>query len=254
MTKFVSIVSGKGGVGKTTTAINLGAALSLFGKEIIVVDGNTATPNIGLQLGVSKSQFSIHDALKGEKTLRDAICTHSSGLKFIPGSISLEKAKEVDTQLLHKVILDLYGLADIILIDAAAGIGKEAVSAIKSSDDVIIVTNPEIPAITDALKIAKVAKENGATIYGVIVTKISEKTDISSENISALLDAPVIAEIPEDSYIKKALSMKQPVVFSHPEAKSSIAYKKLAAQMLGQTYSPQIKKESFIKRLFLKSN
>jgi len=252
MTRFISILSGKGGVGKTTTAINLGAALSSAGKEVVVVDGNIATPNVGLQLGVSKFPITLQDVMRGEKTLRDAIYLHSSGLKFVPASISLESARETDSDSISKVMLDLYGTADIVLIDGAAGIGNEALSVLKSSDEVIIVTNPEIPAVTDALKMSKVARENGTKIYGVIVARTSGKNDVSAENISAILDAPVIAEIPEDAKIKEALSMKQPVVFSHPEADSSIAYKKLAAKMLGQNYNPQLKRKSFFERLFSK--
>ena len=252
MTKFISIVSGKGGVGKTTTAINLGAALSAAGKEVLVVDGNVGTPNIGLQLGVSKFPLTLHDVLRGEKTLRDAIYLHSSGLKFVPASISLDKSNENDAESLSKVMLDLYGTADIVLIDGAAGIGKDAISVVKSSDEVIIVTNPEIPAVTDALKMARIAKENGVNVYGVIVTRTHEKNDVSPANISAILDAPIIAEIPEDSAVKTALSMKQPVVFSHPDSVSSIAYKKLAAKMLGQSYNPAIGRKSFLARLFSK--
>ncbi len=250
MTRFISIVSGKGGVGKTTTAINLAAALSSCGKEVLVVDGNTGTPDVGLHLGVTKFSTTLHDVLKGSKTLRDAVYIHSSGLKFVPASISLDETKTVDIDNLHQVMLDLYGTTDIVLIDGAAGIGKEALSVIKSSDEAIIVTNPDIPSVTDSLKMTRITRENGIKVYGVIVTRAFDKNDVSPENISVLLDAPILAVIPEDFAVRKALSMKQPVVFSHPEAESSVAYKKLAAEMLGQTYSQKIGKKGFFARLF----
>jgi septum site-determining protein MinD len=250
MTKFISIVSGKGGVGKTTTAINLAAALSSCGKEVLVVDGNVATPDIGIHLGTTKFPCTLHDALQGKKTLADAVYIHSSGLKFIPASISLDEIKKVDIGRLPEIMPDLYGTADIVIIDGAAGIGKEALSVVKSSDEAIIVTTPDIPSVTDALKMARTVKENGIKIYGIIVTRVVENNDVSPENISAIFDAPVIAAIPEDPLIKKALSMKQPVVFSHPETESSIAYRKLAAEMLGQSYVPKLNNKGFFARLF----
>lgn len=250
MTKFISIVSGKGGVGKTTTAINLGAALSSCGKDVLVVDGNVGTPDVGIHLGVTKFNTTLHDVLKGSKTLRDAVYIHSSGLKFIPASISLEETKKVDIENLHEVMLDLYGTTDIVLIDGAAGIGKEALSVIKASDEAIIVTNPDLPSVTNAIKMTKVTRENGIKVYGVIVTRSFEKNDVSPENIAVLMDAPVLAVVPEDQKVKRALSLKQPVVFSHPDADSSVAYKKLAAEMLGQNYAPTLKQKGFFARLF----
>ncbi len=250
MTKFVSIVSGKGGVGKTTTAINLGAALSSFGKEVLVVDGNLSTPNIGMYLGVSRFESTIHDALKGKKTIGDSVHVHSSGLNFIPGSVSLEDAQNADLSRLQKIMLDLYGLTDVVLIDSPAGIGRGAESVIKSADEIIVIANPTMAAATDALKIATVAREHGKNIYGVVVTRTTEKDDISAENIAVLLDAPLLGEIPEDETIKKSVSMKQPAIFSHPSAVCSISYKKIAAEMLGQSYSYELPKKGFFSRLF----
>lgn len=253
MTKFISIVSGKGGVGKTTTAINIGAALSSFGKEVLVVDGNVATPNIGLHLGTSRFACTIHDVLKGAKTLRDAVYIHSSGLKFVPGAIALEEAKRASIGQFEKIMLDLYGITDVVIIDGAAGIGSDAESVIKASDEVIVVTNPDIPSMTDALKIANVAREAGVNIYGIVVTRVNEKNDVSPKNISVILNAPLIAEVPEDDNVRKSLSIKQPLVFSYPDSKASVAYKKLAAGMLGQTYEEKIERKGFFSRLFCQS-
>ena len=252
MTKFVSIVSGKGGVGKTTTAINLGAALSSFGKEVLVVDGNLSTPDLGMYLGISRFDSTIHDALKGKNMLGDSVYIHSSGLKFIPGSISLEDAQSADLNRLQKILLDLYGLTDLVLIDSPAGIGRGAESVIKSADEIIVVANPTMASATDALKIAKVAMEHGKNVYGVLVTRTTGKDDISAENIAALLDVPLLGEIPEDEIIKRSVSMKQPAIFSHPGAVCSISYKKIAAEMLGQSYSYELPKKGFFSRLFRK--
>jgi septum site-determining protein MinD len=92
MTRFISIISGKGGVAKTTTSINLGAALSYFGKDVIVVDANLTTPNIGVHLGVPVVPVHLHHALQGKHNIRDAVYMHPGGTKFVPASIALSTA------------------------------------------------------------------------------------------------------------------------------------------------------------------
>ena len=90
MAKLITITSGKGGVGKTTTAINLGAALNAFGKEVIILDANLTTPNIGLHLGAPIVPVSLNHVLLGKARLSDAIYEHESGTKIITSSLSIK--------------------------------------------------------------------------------------------------------------------------------------------------------------------
>src|SRR3989338_152224 len=203
MTKFLSIASGKGGVGKTITAINLGTALSSFGADVLVVDGNLFTPNLGLYLGVQKLPVTIHDAVKGLKHIRETVYQHSSGLKIIPASISIEDNKNIDIGSLGKIMLDLYGAAQIVLIDSSAGIGEEAKSEINASDEMLIVVTPDSSSIADGLKILNTAMENGVKAKGIIVNRWHEDSEFSLESIRALFNLPVYA-IPESPEMKKA--------------------------------------------------
>ena len=92
------------------------------------------------------------DVLRGRANPTDAIYEHESGLKIIPASLKTDDLAEARIEKLYTVMLNLLGRADIILIDAAAGLGKEALSAINVADELIIVTNPEMPAVTDRQK------------------------------------------------------------------------------------------------------
>ena len=83
MTRFVGILSGKGGVAKTTTTVNLGAALNYFKRDVIIVDGNLSTPNLGLHLGIPIVPISLHDVLKNKNNIVESIYQHESGLKII---------------------------------------------------------------------------------------------------------------------------------------------------------------------------
>jgi len=157
MTRVICVISGKGGVGKTTTVTNLGLALMRQKQNVIIVDANVTTPNLSLHLGIPFYPVTLHDVLKGANP-RDAIYEHESGLKIIPASLKTDDLAESRVEHLHRVMLNLLGMADIIIIDAAAGLGKEALSAINVADEIIVVTNPEMPAVTDALKTIKVAE------------------------------------------------------------------------------------------------
>ena len=156
MTRLIVITSGKGGVGKTTLTSNLAAALTYFGQNVIALDGNLTTPNLGLHTGMYLTPHSLHDVLKGETRLKDVIYPHAYGFKVIPSSIGLNDLRGVDVTRLPEVTFSLLGKADYVIMDCAAGLGREALSALSASNETIIVTNPDVPSVTDALKIIKI--------------------------------------------------------------------------------------------------
>lgn len=250
MTRYVGILSGKGGVAKTTSTVNLGAAFNYFGRDVTIVDGNLSTPNLGLHLGVPVVPISLHDVLKGKNDILESVYKHNSGLKIIPASLSLDDLKDVKPENLGKILMRLDGLTDIVLIDGAPGIGGDALTVINAVEDVIIVTNPELPAITDALKISKFVEGMGKNVKGIILSKTGEDHDLSEENVEKMLDSPIIATIPYDKAIRKSLVMKEPVIYSSPRSKSAVAYKKLAADLIGIEYNE--KAEGRLGRLFRK--
>jgi len=247
MAKLITIVSGKGGVGKTTTAINLGAALNSFGKEVIVVDTNLTTPNVGLHLGAPIVPVNLNHVLLGKAKVSDAIYEHESGTKIIPSSLSIKELKRLDHSKLKDVGKSLKRLADFIIYDSAAGLGEEAISSIEAADSLIIVTNPEIPAVTDALKTAKLAEEMGKEILGVVITRVrGARTEMPLDNVREMLDLPILGVIPEDNNMQRALAEKDAVFHTHPRSKAARAYKQLAAKVAGINY----KAPGFFSRMF----
>ena len=132
ISRVIGCISSKGGIGKTTSAINLAAALTYFGKNVILVDANFTSPNVGVYLGNPVNQHNLHDVLRGKKEALESVFHHSSGIKFLPGSIALKDTRKIDHHKLTGVVRDLDGHSDFIILDGAPGLTKDAIAAIKA--------------------------------------------------------------------------------------------------------------------------
>lgn len=237
MTRIILCCSGKGGVGKTTLTSNLAAALTDFGENVIAVDANLTTPNLGLHLGMHLTPHTLHDVLKGESRLKDAIYPHPYGFKIIPASIGLNDLKRVDVGRLPEISFSLLGKADYVIMDSAPSLGREAISALSASDEVIIVTNPDLPSVTDALKMLKIAQESDIKVIGTVVNRIRGlEHELSTEEIIGILGVPIIAEIPEDKNVSMSIAAKKPLIEYAPNSPAAIEMKKLAAMLSGKKY------------------
>ena len=245
-TRYIGCISAKGGVGKTTTTINLAAALKYFGKDVTIIDANLTTPNVGVYLGNPIAPVTLHDVLKGKNKISEAVFMHKSGLKVVPASISLKDAKKAESGKLGKIIYGLEGTCDIVLVDGAAGLGKESQAALRAVEEAIILTNPEMPAVTDALKTIKLCMEMGTKILGVIVTKTNSKNmDMPLKDIENILDTNIIGVIPEDRAVKFSQANKESVVHTHPKSAAAVQYKRLAAELIGENYHETIESGGF---------
>jgi len=253
MKKIIVITSGKGGVGKTTTAINLGAAINYFGKDVLIIDGNLTTPNIGIHLNSPEVPINLNHVLAGKAEAFEAVYEHESGIKIMPSSLSIKELTKIKVEKIKDFKEDFKKISDYILVDSAAGLGSEALSLINMADDLIIVTNPEMPALTDALKTIKMAEQMKKSIMGVIVTRV-KKNDIEMqpETVREMLEVPILGMIPEDEHVSKALSLKDAVIHTYPKSNASRAYKEIAAKLLDVEYNSKKDREKLLKRILLK--
>ncbi len=254
MGKLIVISSGKGGVGKTTTSINLSASLAKQGKNVILVDGNLTTPNVGLYLGLTKFPVTLNDVLKGDYPITDAIYIHPLGFKLIPGSLSVRSFSELNSRKLKKIFDELKEISDYVIVDSAAGLGNEAISVLKNVDEVIIVTNPELPAITDAFKIVTMSKEIGIPVKGVVLNRVrKDNFDLGLRAIESLLETPITSVIGDDKIMREAVYRKKPIVHIRPNSNISKQYYHLARRVSEGNYQRRIEEleaeNSFLKRL-----
>ncbi len=256
--KVYAVISGKGGVGKTTSAINLGSSINELGKEVIIVDANLTTPNIGLHLGSPIVPITLNHVINNKAKVEEAIYEHESGTKILPASLSIDELEKIDHERIPDIAKRLRKIAEYIIMDSSAGLGDEARSALKSADEVIIITNPEISAVTDALKTIKLAEDMNKNVLGVIITRSTGKPwEMDIPTIRDMLEVPILGIVPEDDAVKESQRMKRPVIHSHPKSKSAKAYRKIARRILGPEYmkkSKEVEKktEGFFRK-FLKS-
>jgi septum site-determining protein MinD len=250
MKRMIVITSGKGGVGKTTTAINLGAAMNRFGKDVLIIDANLTTPNVGIHLNSPEVPINLNHVLQKKAYPFEAVYEHESGLKIVPASLSIKELKKIKYNKLKDFKKEFLDISDYVILDCAAGLGEEAISAMDAADDLIIVTNPEMPAITDALKTIKLAEQMKKNIHGVIITRVRKnKFELSPEIVKDMLEIPILGMIPEHISMQEALRLKDAVIHTHPKSIPSRAYKEIAAKILGITYDSNIDKPTLWERM-----
>lgn len=235
--KTIGIISIKGGVGKTTATVNIGAALAEMGQKVLIVDANISAPNLGLHLGLVKPDVStLHDVLLGKSNIHKAIYEHQGGFHFIPGSLNPTPGK-VDIFSLKKKLKEIKKDYDIILLDSSPTLNHEMLSAILASDEILVVTSPDYPTLSCTIKAVKVAKQKDTPIVGLILNKRRGKNfELKTEDIEELAEVPVLAAINDDVKVLESLSEAMPSVLLSPKSNSSIEYKKLAAALIGKEY------------------
>jgi MinD-like ATPase involved in chromosome partitioning or flagellar assembly len=156
---------------------------------------------------------------------------------IIPASLSLDELKGVDIGELKYRIKDLFGKADIILLDSAPGLGKEGLATLRASDEILFVTTPFVPHVIDVIKCHQIAKELGAKSLGVVLNMSGEgRHELSPQDIEKLVELPIISAIPRDKHILRSLASKIPVIDLNPNSSSAKEIKKLAAVIVGEEY------------------
>lgn len=250
MTRLICVSGGKGGVGKTTVTSNVGAALTQFGADTIVLDGNLTNPNLGFHLGIPLYPKTLHDVLKGDAHITEAMYIHDSGLRVVPAGLSIEDLVDTNPENLSDVLLDAVGEPDYVLVDSAAGLGNESISAIEAADEVLVVTNPYLPDVTDALKTVNIAEEAGTDVLGVVVNRAKyHEAELEPEEIESMVGHPVIMEVPEHEVVQESLAKKKPVVHNDPEHHVSERFRSVAAEVAGIEYEPDLTEKGFFSKL-----
>ncbi len=232
MTKFIALASGKGGVGKTTTTLNLGQALVNLGKKVVLVDANLVTPNLAIQLGLMNPQNTLNQFLRKEKSIKDITYLHESGLSFVPSSPSYKEFLKTNVQNISKVFNHLHQSSDFVLVDSPSGLGYEVSQVIKNCDEVLIVVNPNLSSVMDALKTIKLAKTHETLVSGIVLNMSNGgRHELSSKEISEILGYPLLGNVKHDRKIRKSLHKQLPLNYLYPRSRSAKEFNKVAEHL-----------------------
>lgn len=234
----IPVISGKGGVGKTTTVANVAVALASFKRRVLAIDGNFSTPNLAYHFGIFNSSPGIQAVLEGKLELQKAVVLHPSGAEIVPSSVPPSKG-EYGRSAWKNVVNSADH--DFVLIDCAPGVNRDVMSILEASNSVITVTNPEVPAVTDAVSAMKVVEEMGIKCRSVELNRVRKKKyELSVDEIESLCNFKIDAIIPESNEVRKSISVGLPVVAFSPSSPAAIAFKKLAADLCGVDYRPSL--------------
>ncbi len=244
MGKVIGIVAIKGGVGKTTIAASLATDLANnCGKKTLLIDANYSAPNLGLHMDILLPEKTIHDVLEGKINLKNAI-NNRYGVDVIAGSYINNKI--FNSLKLKDKISKLKDKYDFIIVDSSPSLNEEILSTILSSDNLFVVTTPDYPTLSCTMKAAKLAKQRGIKLSGIILNKIRDpKYEIDIKEIEENLSLPVIASFKDDKIHIRALFNRIPVTLYDQRAKFSQEIHNLSLALCNQKENKSIWKRIF---------
>jgi septum site-determining protein MinD len=219
--RVITITSGKGGVGKTTTTANLGVALARLQKRVVVIDADIGLRNLDVVMGLeNRIVYDLVDIIEGRAKLRAAMIKHKQfdGLYLIPAAQTRDKTAVSPSDMV-RLVDELRPDHDYILIDSPAGIERGFRNAIAPADEVLIVTNPEVSAVRDSDRIIGLIEAEGKGPGRLILNRL--KPDmvkrgemLSSEDVTDILAIKIIGIVPEDEGVIPASNSGIPVTLN----------------------------------------
>ncbi len=255
--KIITITSGKGGVGKTTTAANLSLGLAMMGKRVICIDADIGLRNLDVMLGLeNRIVYDIINVIEGRCRFQQALIRDKRfpDMHLLPAAQTRDKSaiKESD---MERVARQAANLVDYVIIDSPAGIEHGFRYATTPADIVLIVTNPEVTAVRDADRVIGLLEANHRVPTQLIINRIKPEMVRRQEMLDAasivdILAIDLIGIVPEDVAILSASNRGQPVVLDE-RSTAGKAFHNIVLRLMGENvpFMP-LKEPSFLQKLF----
>ncbi|WP_265108885.1 cell division ATPase MinD [Halosolutus halophilus] len=228
-----AIASGKGGVGKTTTTVNLGTALAQAGERVAVVDADLGMANLAGFVSLTPDATTLHDVLAGDASIDDATYRLAKNIVAVPSGTDLDDYAETSPEGLRDVVSELRSSFDYVFLDVGAGVSHETVLPLGLADAVLLVSTPEPAAVHDSKKTVELTDRTGGEVAGLVITRTRPSSDISYEEIATRLDLPLLGTIPEDRMARESVYAGTPLVVYEPDGPAAVAYRRLASDLAG---------------------
>jgi len=247
LAEVITITSGKGGVGKSTTTANIAASLANLGKKVVAVDFDIGLRNLDMILGLeNRIVYDVVDVMEGNCNLAQAIIKDKriNNLHFLPASQTRDK-NVLNKEKVEKLINDLKKEFDYILIDSPAGIESGFEHSIYLADRALIVTTPEISSVRDADRVigiidakSKKAQEGKEVQKHIIINRLKPELVkkgemLSIEDVLHILALPLIGVIPDSEDIVKSTNLGEPIALNEKSIVGE-AFRRIARRILGE--------------------
>jgi septum site-determining protein MinD len=230
--RFIAIASGKGGVGKTTIAANLGVALSRFGKKVLLMDMDIAMPNLEIITGLRNPPVGLVDVLEGRLEIERVLYTGPEGTRVIPPGLILNGYTEKNIGKIRDVIKRVKAYDyEYTILDMPPG--REAVEILDRGMEALLVVNPDKASILDALNMKLLLEKKGARVLGAVLNRSEGDENFWIEEIEKVLETSVVAVIPESRIVKEAFEREECFVEVEPESGPSREIMRLAEGLTG---------------------
>ncbi len=244
--RVITVTSGKGGVGKTSIAINLAIQMKRMGKRVIILDADFGLANIEVMLGI-RPQYNLADLMFCGKSLTEIITKGPEDIGFISGGSGIQElARMTKEQVIYLVqkLVELDAMADVIVVDTGAGIADNVLEFVTASSEVLLVATPEPTSITDAYALLKTLnRRSGFSREYTNIKMISNRVRSEAEGRNLYEKMSVVVDkflniqpdymgmIPQDDSVSKAVMLQRPVTLAYPNCPSSKALKEIAAKL-----------------------
>lgn len=257
LARIITVTSGKGGVGKSNTSINLACQFKKLGQRVLILDADFGLANIEIMFGtVPKHNFC--DLIYQGKNITDIITWGPMDIGFISGGSGIAGLSNLSQDYLNYIIQNLAKLdaiADIVIIDTGAGISDAVLDFLVASGEILLVATPEPTSITDSYSLLKALNRHPRFLredskIKVIANKVSSDTEGETMYnklntvVNRYLKLPItyLGAIPQDYHLEDAVMQQKPVSIQSPRSKSALAYEKMAYALMDKEYDKSLVK------------
>ena len=262
--QIFTVTSGKGGVGKSNTVVNLAVQMQKRGKRVIIFDADFGLANVEIMFGAIP-RYNLSDLIYRGKALQEIITPGPMDVGFISGGSGITGVNNLtrdQLRFLVQSLSELDSLADIIIIDTGAGISDSVLEFVTASPEVLLVVTPEPSSMTDAYSLLKAMHRNEEFLQSQTKVKVILNRVVSEEEgksifgkLSAVVGQFLQAEleymgtVPQDAALEKAVRQQKPVSILYPEAKSAKSFERIASRLLGMGEVPLPEKRGILQML-----
>jgi septum site-determining protein MinD len=231
-----AVAGSKGGVGKTTTSINLSAVLAEAGCDVVLVEVDLAMANVGdfldIDVGLEGEDPTLHEVLAGTATVVDATYDSPCTFDVVPSGATLRRYGDADIGRLPEVLSTLRFAYDVVVLDTGAGVTAETVLPLAVADETILVSSPRVASVRDTMKTRDITRQVGGTVAGVVFVKSGTGRSPDVDHIADFLSVELLGHVPEDSAVANAQDVGLPVVAAASESDAAAAYRTLGDRVV----------------------